>query len=475
MRIVAALACALMLSPVVFGQGYLGTVGYNDLQLRLGVANTPNGQGVTVAQVEAPDGSGFYSANPNQMGRTNFTMTFNGTSVSPLGFSSHATFVAQNFWSANSMGSGISQIDAWNANNWIDTVLDGNGTGIPVSSYLPKVSNHSYIAELNSTFTQADAEAYLMKSDYLVDVTKHIMVVAGGNNGATSPSALFGSGYNSIAVGRADNGGGGGFTSIAVAGRVKPDLVTPETSVSGATPIAASAAAVLVQVAGNTPHASDPQTIKAIMMAGTTKSYFDTAVGGPWSNTSTRPLDSRFGAGMLNINNSHMILTAGRQTASTSSTVAKTGWDYNTIDTTQSISQKRYFFDVPNGESIISFSAALTWNRQFTVGDPTQFTLAHLNLHLYAADANFNLVGSPIAESLSTVDNVQYLWLTSGMSTGRYAMLIDTTDAAISDYGLAWQFISVPEPTTVGGLSLVILLVVRRIRKRNRPAQPASV
>ena len=246
MRFIALVVAIFVLAPTAFGQGYLGTVGYNDLQNRLGVANTPNGVEVPVAQVEAPNGSGFYAANPNlASGRSDFTMTFNGTNSIPGGFSGHADFVAGNFWANGSMGSSITAVDSWDANVWINTIVLGSGSGLPVTPYLPKVSNHSYIAELDATFTQADAEAILLRSDYLVDRARHIMVVGAGNNGTTTPSALFGSGYNSIAVGRADNGGGRGITTIAGAGRVKPDLVSPDGSVSGATPIVAAAAADL--------------------------------------------------------------------------------------------------------------------------------------------------------------------------------------------------------------------------------------
>ena len=465
------LATAFVASPA-FGQSYFSTIGYTDLQNRLGIANTPNGAGVPVAQVEAPEGPGIYAANPNNAnGRPGFAMTFNGTTTVPGSFSGHANLVAGVFWANGTMGSGITNVDAWDANTWINTILLGSGTNLPPSTYFPKVSNHSYIAELDPPGTpnglfQAEAEMILLRSDYLVDRARHIMVVGAGNNGSTTPSALFGSGYNSIAVGRADGGGGQGITSIAVAGRVKPDLVAPLGTVSTTTPAVAAAAALLVQTAGSTPFADRPQTIKAVLMAGARKSDFDSATGGPWSQTTTRPLDPRFGAGMLNVNNSHLILTAGRQAASSSSVVPQTGWDFDTIDTGTGAADRRYFFDVAAGDTVRTFSAALTWHRQFQNGNADQFTFANLDLKLYASNANFELVGAPLSESLSTVDNVEHLWRTDGMTAGRYAIIVEANGAAVTDFAVAWQFIPVPEPGTIGGFAVVLILVCRMRRRR---------
>lgn len=463
-------AASVAASPA-FGQGYFSTIGYTDLQNRLGIANTPNGAGVPVTQVEAPEGPGIYAANPsNANGRPGFTMTFNGSTTVPASFSGHANLVAGEFWANGTMGNGITSVDAWDANAWINTILLGSGTNLPPSTYLPKVSNHSYIAELDppgtpNGFFQAEAEMILLRSDYLVDRARHIMVVGAGNNGSTTPSALFGSGYNTIAVGRADGGGGQGITSIAGAGRVKPDLVAPLGSVSTATPVVAAAASLLVQTSGSTPFADRPQTIKVVLMAGARKSDFDTASAGPWVHTTTQPLDARFGAGMLNVNNSHLILTAGRQPASSSSVVPQTGWDFNAINTTAGTAERRYFFDVAAGETVRSFSAVLTWHREFQDGNADTFTFANLDLRLFSSNANFDLIGSPISESLSSVDNVEHLWRTDVMAAGRYAIVVEANGAAVTDFAVAWQIVPVPEPGTIGGFA-VVMGIVCHIRRR---------
>jgi hypothetical protein len=465
MRWFLSLLTVCTASLPVWSQGYFSTIGYNELQNRLGAANTPNGAGVPVAQIEA-NGGGVYAPDPIiAAGRPGFTITFNGSATVPAGFSGHATSVGGIFFGNSSMATGITKVDAWDANVWIDTVLNTNMTGVPPSTYLPKVSNHSYIGTLSAPGTpngyfQADAEADLKRSDYLVDRTGHIMIVGVGNNAVGEPAPLFGQGYNSIAVGRSDGIHGQGFTTLAVAGRVKPDLVAPMSSVSAATPVVAAAAALLVQTAGATPFASDPRTIKAVLMTGATKANLNT-----WTHTPTVPLDTRFGAGEVNINLSHMILTAGRQTPGTTATVSSTGWDFNSINSNAPATTSRsYFFDVAAGQSVRSFSATLTWHREFAAGDATNFNFADLNLKLYNADASFLLLGSPIDQSISAVDNVEHLWRTTAMPAGRYAIVVEANGLAVSDYAVAWQFIPVPEPGAIGFSVVVIAFVIRRFQ-----------
>lgn len=458
MRGIAVGVVYLLSSTIAGAQGYLGTIGFNDLQNRLGVANTPNGLGVRVAQVEAFEGAA-YSSNPNlASGRPGFTMTFNGTTTNPNLFSGHANFVANYFWANGTMATGVTEVDSWDASTWINTLLDGNGSGLPPSTYAAKVSNHSYIGSAGSTNDLILAR----RADYLVDRSGHIMVVGGGNNGATAPAPLFGHSYNTIAVGRSDGNGGGGFTTFDTPGRVKPDLVAPTTSVSGATPMVASAATLLVQTAGATPDAARPQVIKSVLMTGATKNTLTS-----WGHTATTPLDPKFGAGMLNINRAHQILTAGQQDANSSATVTSTGWDFNSINTSAGASQRRYFFDVVPAQNDISFTATVTWHREFVEGDPFNFTFADLNLRLYASNSSFDLLGAPLEESRSTVDNVEHLFRAANMPLGRYALVVEANGLALTDYAVAWQFIPVPEPTSgvLVALSAFFVLGYARCRK----------
>jgi hypothetical protein len=496
LRLFATLVACLALAPAAGAQTYYDLIGYTSLEQRLGVGNVPNGAGVPVAQVEAATDvvtsggtvtSFTYAPSATLAdGRPGFSLTLmTGPPGSQTQTSGHANGVAGYFWGNFSIAKGITSVDAWEANDWFSRVLNVGTIAAPVSTYAPKVSNHSYIAMLRAPgtngpsdpgFSAAEAEALLIRSDYLVDRARHVMVVAVGGNTAGPVSAVFGSGYNSIAVGKIDGVHGSGLTTIAGAGRVKPDLVAPESSVSAATPIVAAAAAMLVQTAGVTPFADRPQTIKAVLMAGATKAAFAADTNGPWANTTTRPLDPRFGAGLLNVDNSHRILTAGRQAASVTATVANTGWDFSTVQSGST--ERTYFFDVAEGQTVSSFSAVLTWHRQFNENDPSP-TFADLNLRLFAADAAFQTVGMPLNQSLSAVDNVEHVWRTSDMAAGRYALVVNgdgsTFNGQTIEYALAWQVIAVPEP----GLMFVVVLsmgpLLTRVGRRSPRGKAESI
>jgi hypothetical protein len=442
-RLVGSILAAWFLTGPATAQTYLDTIGYTDLQTRLGAA-TPNGAGVWVAQVEA-DASTSYTPDPAVgSGRPGFAITLkSGTSVND----SHATGVAFLFYGNGSMASGVTRVDSWYSNDWLTSGFLGFGSTLPPTSNIPKVSNHSYVGSAGGS-----NDAYLLRVDYLADRGGQVVVAAAGG----SANGLIGTGYNSIAVGTS-TGGTGGFTPD---GRVKPDLVAPMTTLSQATPIVSAAATLLVQAAGSDPLAAKPQTIKAALLAGATK----TGLAGPWSHTQTQPLDSQFGAGMVNVNNSHLILTAGRQPASTASPVAATGWDFNTVSS--ATAARTYLFDVPAGGNR-TISAALTWHR--VVNTSMVGTVANLDLKLYSVDANNNLVGSPVDQSVSAVDNVEHIWLPSGLPAGRYAWHVELTSGGTTDYALAWQtysFVPVPEPGAVIAAATVVLAVGRRVRRR---------
>jgi hypothetical protein len=272
----------------------------------------------------------------------------------------------------------------------------------------------------------------------MIDRDKAIAVV-GANNGSSStlPRLLMHS-YNGISVGRTDGNHSAGFTTIDGAGRIKPEIVVPQSATSYATPVVGAAAALLLEQANTSAmtDATNPETVKAILLAGATKSEFPS-----WDRTTTRPLDDIYGAGELNVYRSYHILTAGEQPASPSSVVAAQGWDFNAT----TAGSNYYFFDVAANTALSELSALLTWHRVITDGDPVsptiwdpQSSLADLNLKLYSA-SGFTL-GSLLDSSLSTVDNLEHVYFSSGttaLRAGRYALEVSAA-AAGTDYGLAW-------------------------------------
>ena len=71
-------------------------------------------------------------------------------------------------------------------------------------------------------------------------------------------------------------------------------------------------------------------------------------------------------------------------------------------------------------------------------------SLATIDLDLYHANGNFTL-GSLVAASSSTVDNVQYVF-DRGLTTGEYALQVTRVDTLAGpwNYALAWQLQNVP-------------------------------
>ena len=211
------------------------------------------------------------------------------------------------------------------------------------------------------------------------------------------------------------------------------------------TPFVSGAAALLesyaktqatAQPAAHWTDATNPQAVKAVLMAGATTTQFAT-----WARTTTRPLDTVYGAGQLNVDRSYHILSAGEQAASGSSVVASQGWDYNTSVN----GSKTYFFDVPAGHALSELSVMLNWNVSVVDNDPSpsvfdpSATLTNLNLKLYSA-SGFSL-GSVLDSSTSSVDNLQHTYFnggnTSSLHAGRYAIEVSSGTGGIP-YGLAW-------------------------------------
>lgn len=424
---------------------YWEQVGYNALVARLGAANTPNGSGVRVAIVEANEAgnTGFrYAPDPSlNPDRPGFSITqHSGTGT---GYSGHAGGVAGVFFGNTSMATGITNVDSYEANHWIlSGQLQYNTTNLPlISNPIAKISNHSYTG---TTGNISNDENILQRADYFIERTGQIMVVGVGGNTSGSVSTVFGSALNAITVGRTMGAHGSGLTEINIPGRVRPDLVAPQESVSNATPVVSAAAALLVQTGGVNSAATAPITIKAVLMAGATKAEFGTN----WTRTETRPLDLVYGAGELNINNSHMILSAGQRQGGTNVDAGLVGWDKSSLSTTGDPVSRRYEFTIPESGTLGTTSAVVTWNRQFAE-ESLLGTLANIDLKLVQLDSSGEIVGLPLDASRSTVDNVEHIWRETPLPTGRYAWLVELNSIGNTDYALAWQtfYTPVPEPT----------------------------
>jgi len=181
--------------------------------------------------------------------------------------------------------------------------------------------------------------------------------------------------------------------------------------------------------------------MRAILLAGATKTEFtnfiDPATGllDPWERTPSQPLDNLFGAGELNVFNSWLITHGGQNPGSTTtptSAVDASGWDYQTADPGTEV---EYLFEIPEGKTAQELSIILSWNYEITdTGAGTTFTPvdSFANLDLELVDS----LGMTIDQSISTVDNVEHLYLTD-LGPGSYTLKV-STDASQA-FGIAWR------------------------------------
>jgi hypothetical protein len=121
------------------------------------------------------------------------------------------------------------------------------------------------------------------------------------------------------------------------------------------------------------------------------------------------------------------------------------GWDFNT--NTSSAFQDSfndYYFDVTNSSpgTVFTATATLVWNRAY---NPSYMispgTINNLNLYLYDASS-----GALVASSVSTVDNVQHLYIPR-LPAARYDLQVWKAgglgiSSASETYALAFDFFS---------------------------------
>jgi hypothetical protein len=409
-------------------------------------AGGPTGAGVKVTQVEASQGVATqYFVNlplTDFSGKTITDATGGGTT------SSHATNVAQNFYGNFGVAPGVTNVKVYNADDWLDDGFLRTRTAQGPRVETQKVQNHSWIANFTDGLGNPDtvrAIDVLRRLDYVVTRDQVVSVVGVNNGSGSTLPQIWANSYNSIAVGLANGNSSSGGSTLEVSGRSRPDLVAPGAeffpSVSQATSWVSGAAAQLLQAGASNANSQRPEVVKALLMAGAVKTPFDLDNNTPstldnWSHTSTQPLDTRYGAGQLNIDNSLAILAGGEQTPSNITDVAATGWNHDSVGTWGT---QVYFFTVPAGQVAYTYSLVAAWNRQInfsagvglTPATLTPQTLANVGLRLYDTNG-LTLLDS----SLSTIDNVQHIY-ERALPAGRYEVVLNSSLA--TDYALAWQ------------------------------------
>lgn len=478
----AALAFgALAALPATAHADIFTEIRYSDLVARLGV-DVPTGSGIRVAQVEATESGGAYapnSANPEFAGVTFFLMS----GAAPQSW--HATEVGKSFYgNALSIAPDVDTVHCWNVNDWVGpSYLNTNSGAVPATPPAGvRIFNHSWIGSFGSSSTDNNV---LRRVDFLMS-RDNVLFTVGTNNGAGSAAQpLLSYAYNGISVGLSSGSHANAATPAGIdgQGRRKPDMVAPGQFTSFSTPVVGAAAALLFEAAQNDPatagnaNANRALTVKAVLLGGTTHRAA-WSNGAPLSGASrgitATPLDPLYGTDLLNIDRSHLMLTSGEWNGTT--TVQQgvfarhAGWDHIT--------------SVPSGGSVLypfklhqavpEVSVLATWPRQVASGFST-WSLQNFDLRLWRLEAGslvsisgaagVGVFASGNVESVSTVDNVEHLYIRD-LAAGEYVLELkrQTGSQSAQPVAVAWYM----PPTTpaadlngdgvVGPTDLTILL-----------------
>jgi hypothetical protein len=442
-----AFSCLACLGLAAVARGAAPTT--NDFAKMGNSAGGPTGASVKVTQVEAAQGSATqYFINlplSDFTGKTIVDATGGGST------SNHATNVGQNFYGNFGVAPGVTDVKVYSADNWLNAGFLRTRTAQAPLVETQKVQNHSWVANFTDGLGNPDtvrALDVIRRLDYVITRDQVVSVVGVNNGTYTTLPQILANSYNSIAVGVANGNSSTGGSTLDVLSRAKPDLVAPAAdffpSVSVATSWVSGAAAQLLQAGASNANAQRPEVVKALLMAGAVKKPFDldgltASTLDNWSHSPTQPLDLRYGAGQLHIDNSLAILWAGEQGPAALSEVSTTGWNHEAITAGGT---QTYYFTVPENQVAFTYSLVAAWNRQisFTPGvgmNPatlTPQTLANVTVQLY--DSVGFLQTTLVDQSVSTIDNVQHLY-ERALPAGQYKVVVNSNLA--TDYALSWQ------------------------------------
>jgi len=340
-----------------------------------------------------------------------------------------------------SMAPNIARVRGYQSSAWLgSSFLHWSSSSQPAEFEYSITQNHSWIG----TDSEDDRTTYnraLRRFDYSIAQNDYLPIVGlnnwlDTNDPAPAVPPLLATSYHSVAVGLTNglHSQGGTQSFYDGQGRIKPDVVAPDYATSYATATTSSTTALLYEIANFDPLLEDAMNVeamKAILMAGATKEEFPS-----WSHTQTQPLDSVFGAGEVNVQNSYHILKGGKQNTGTVSPVALRGWNFSSIPGS---STQSYLIRVSDHSKMTKLSALLTWHRQYTATPwtndfQTQPSLPNLNMRLYTSNG-----GSPetlIDASVSTIDNLEHIYQLE-LAPGDYLLQVES-DTTV-DYGIAWR------------------------------------
>jgi len=353
----------------------------------------------------------------------------------PGSSSGHATNMGLNLYGDTGLAPGVSRIDCYFSNPWMFRAgLRTGHDGEPPLIERNRIQNHSWIGSVQvpngEELRNYDPEI-LARCDLQL-ARDNVLAAVGITHAPDQP--LLGRAMNVLSVGR------------SLGGALRPDIVAPAPSPSVATAWVSAAAALLIEATQQWKDSPETlaaaqriEVLRAAILAGATK-LEDEFSGGErvWRRTATEPLSPLFGAGELQIDHSHRILTSGPATPGATTVVPATGWDLHQLSPGE---RRRYYFDVERDDDDQDLSIVATWNRQI---DPISLasTLANVDLKLYDADRNFVLLktfGEGVDDrgiSAATDDNIEHLFI-ADVPPGRYALEM-TADSPV-EVAVAWD------------------------------------
>ena len=472
-KIIFVLAVAVIFNTIAQAQSLSDLVG---LTLLRATATNVNGSGIRVGQPEANLGGepSQFEVNPTNVNQSVSLFTYisaDGTSTA------YTNNVGTNSWHADDVGAVYYGMPDGLATNMAH--VDNFDADFYITNYVQNLQPAQNDTVVNQSFefsppldVSDQEQADSMYDDY--EETFHTLFVSavgnpnGTNNSVTSP----GTAYNSIGVGAYyDFANQANIGPTIDNGRCKPDITALNDVTSFSTPQVSGAAADLMQAAlrgdggSDTNSAFNLRTIKALLLNGAVKP-------GGWTNSSSSPLDLRYGAGVVNVFNSYQQLIGGKHgsivsqlvtsggahppTGDTGTVTVLSGWDFTTNTSGTLLAEdaiNHYYFNVSNSVAGATFTATATlvWNRHLQEAD-----INHLSLFLYNC-ANSNLV----ACSTSLVDNVEHIYLT-GLAQGRYDLQVWKAGglgivSAAEPYALAFEFFSDTLEVTQSGTNTTLI------------------
>jgi hypothetical protein len=171
-------------------------------------------------------------------------------------------------------------------------------------------------------------------------------------------------------------------------------------------------------------------TTKAILMAGADRpDDWERGAAGTWDDEKV-PLDYRYGAGSLRVDNAFDILVGGQHSAGGVST----GWDTGMARKKNKVYTFNIADDDEGEDEVDAFTAVLTWNRDIKSSRRGTYSASLADLELSLLKKN-GTRWSKVSRSDSDYDNVETITLRD-LGPGAYRLVLHGDRA--EPYSLAW-------------------------------------